>query len=336
MEYINSRFLLNKRPHGMPSDDCWLYDQQKITNINKNQILIKVHYLSIDPYMRGRMNDGFSYASPVKIGQPMTGESVGEIIESKSESYNIGDFVCVHKGWQTHIVTHDTDISLFKLPKTNMPISYFLGAAGMPGRTAYFGLHKIGKPKENETIVISAASGAVGSIVGQLAKNLGCKVVGIAGGEAKCSYVVNNYNFDYCIDYKNSNFQNNLNDICSEGIDIYFENVGGKVTETVANLLKKNARVPICGFISQYNNEDVLKESPFNVFSKLDTKPKFRFFVVTEWMDQWSNATNELVKLLEQQKIRYRECHKHGLVKAPEALRDVLSGKNFGKQLIRI
>lgn len=336
MEYINSRLLLNKRPRGMPFDDCWLYDQQKITDLNKNQILIKVHYLSIDPYMRGRMNGGVSYASPVKIGHPMTGESVGEIIESKSKYYNIGDFVCVHKGWQTHIVTHDTDISLFKLPKTNIPISYFLGAAGMPGRTAYFGLNKIGKPKKNETIVISAASGAVGSIVGQLAKNLGCKVVGIAGGEAKCSYVINNYNFDYCIDYKNYNFQDTLNEICDEGIDIYFENVGGKVTEAIAPLLNKNARVPICGFISQYNNDDLLKGSPFNIFSKLDTKPIHRFFVVTEWMDQWSNATKELVKLIEQRKIYYKECKKPGLKKAPEALRDVLSGKNFGKQLIRI
>jgi len=336
MEYINSRLLLNKRPSGMPTNDCWLYDEQKITNINKNQILIKVHYLSIDPYMRGRMNEGVSYASPVKIGHPMTGESVGEVIESKSKNYDIGDLVCVHKGWQTHIVTDDTDISLFRLPKTNIPISYFLGVAGMPGRTAYFGLNKIGKPKKDETIVRSAASGAVGSIVGQLAKNIGCKVVGIAGGKDKCSYVMNNYNFDYCIDYKNNNFQNTLNDICSEGIDIYFENVGGKVTEAIAPLLKKKARVPICGFISQYNNEDVLKDSPFNIFSKLRTKPKYRFFVVTEWMDQWSIATKELVKLLEQDKLFYKECEKYGLKKAPEALRDVLSGKNFGKQLIRI
>ena len=336
MEYLNKRMLLNKRPIGMPGDDCWILDKKIISSIKKNQIIIKAEYLSIDPYMRGRMNDSMSYATPAKLGEPMTGETIGKIIESKSNIYKVGDIVCVHKGWQSFIVTDDTDISLYKIPKSTIPISYFLGAAGMPGRTAFFGLHKIGKPKKGETIVISAASGAVGSIVGQLAKSIGCYVIGIAGGKHKCDYVKNVLGFDECVDYKEDKFVENLNNNCAHGIDIYFENVGGKVTKAVAPLLNKGARVPVCGFISKYNSEDLFNDSPFSVFKKLNPKPKHRFFVNIEWMDEWDNCTNELVKLLEDKKILYKECVKDGIENAPEALRDVLSGKNFGKQLIRI
>jgi Putative NADP-dependent oxidoreductases len=189
MEYINKQFLLDKRPVGMPEDDCWKLNEEKITSLKKNEILIEVKYLSIDPYMRGRMNDSMSYAPPAKIGEPMTGETAGVVIESNSNLYSVGDKVCAHKGWQTYIKAKDTDTALLKVPETNIGLSSFLGTLGMPGRTAYFGLNRVGNPKSGETLVVSAASGAVGTVVGQLGKIYGCRVIGIAGGPEKCAYV---------------------------------------------------------------------------------------------------------------------------------------------------
>ena len=337
MNYFNKQYLLNKRPSGMPEDDCWKMNEEIISQINKNEILIKVKYLSIDPYMRGRMNDSKSYAAPVKIGQPMTGETVGTVIESKSDLYNVGDKLCIHKGWQTLIKVKDTDPSIFKVPNSNIPLSSYLGAVGMPGRTAYFGLNRVGKPKKNDTVVVSAASGAVGSIVGQLAKLKGCNVIGIAGGSKKSTYVKEELNFDGCIDYKSDNFIELLSEACKNGIDIYFENVGGIVSRSVAKHLNYNSRVPICGFISQYNEDDVLNsDTPFKIFGSLNTKPEHRFFVVTEWMDEWAKATEELSRHIEKGEISYKETITKGFENSPQALRDVLTGKNFGKQIIEI
>lgn len=337
MEYKNTQFLLSKRPEGMPSDDCWELNQESITSIDKNEILIEVKYLSIDPYMRGRMNEGVSYATPAKLGQPMTGETVGVVIESRSDLYNVGDKVCAHKGWQTYIKAKDTDLALIKVPNESLPLSLYLGTLGMPGRTAYFGLNRVAKPKKGETLVVSAASGAVGSVVGQLGKIYGCKVVGIAGGPEKCFYVKNVLNFDDCIDYKAGNLEDDLKNICKNGIDIYFENVGGAVTRAIAPLLNKGARVPVCGFISQYNEKDMLSaETPFHVFGALNPKPNHRFFVVHEWIDEFEKATEELSSMVLNKKILYRETVTHGFENAPQALRDVLTGKNFGKQVIEI
>ena len=337
MEYINKQFLLDKRPVGMPEDDCWKLNEEKITSLKKNEILIEVKYLSIDPYMRGRMNDSMSYAAPAKIGEPMTGETAGVVIESNSDLYSVGDKVCAHKGWQTYIKTKDTDTALLKVPETNIGLSSFLGTLGMPGRTAYFGLNRVGNPKSGETLVVSAASGAVGTVVGQLGKIYGCRVIGIAGGPEKCSYVKDVLQLDECIDYKAGNLEQDLKNACPNGIDIYFENVGGPVTRAIAPLLNKGSRVPICGFISQYNAKDVLKaETPFDVLGSLEVKPKHRFFVVTEWADEWEAATKEILELISQDKIRYRETITKGFENAPQALRDVLTGKNFGKQIIEI
>lgn len=337
MEYQNNQLLLNKRPDGMPDDDCWKLNKETISSIGKNEVLIKVKYLSIDPYMRGRMNDSMSYASPAKIGHPMTGETVGTVVQSNSSLYKIGDNLCIHKGWQTYIRSKDTDPSIFKVPHSSIPLSSYLGAVGMPGRTAYFGFNNVGKPKETDTVVVSAASGAVGSVVGQLAKILGCKVIGIAGGKEKCNFVTNTLNFDECVDYKADDFIEELESNCASGVDIYFENVGGAVTKAVAPLLNKNARVPICGFISQYNKKDMLKaETPFNILGALNEKPEHRFFVVTEWMDQWEKATHELSSLVENNQIKYKETVTKGFENAPQALRDVLTGRNFGKQIIEI
>jgi len=284
------------------------------------------------------MNDSKSYAAPAKIGEPMTGETAGIVVESNSDLFSVGDKVCAHKGWQTYIKAKDTDAALLKVPETGIGLSSFLGTLGMPGRTAYFGLNRVGKPKAGETLVVSAASGAVGTVVGQLGKIYGCKVIGIAGGPEKCAYVRDVLKFDDCIDYKKGgNLSQDLEDVCTDGIDIYFENVGGDVTRAIAPLLNKGARVPICGFISKYNEGDMLTvETPFHVFGALKDKPEHRFFVVTEWMDEWENATKEILDLVSKDKIRYRETVTKGFENAPQALRDVLTGKNFGKQIIEI
>ena len=337
MEYKNKQFLLDKRPSGMPEDSCWKLNEEIITSIQNNEIIIEVKYLSIDPYMRGRMNDSRSYAAPAKIGEPMTGETAGVVIESNSDLFKVGDKVCAHKGWQTFIKAKDTDPALMKVPESNISLSSFLGTLGMPGRTAYFGLNRVGKPKDGETLVVSAASGAVGTVVGQLGKIYGCNVIGIAGGPEKCSYVEDVLGFDKCIDYKSGNLDEKLKNACPNGIDIYFENVGGEVTRAVAPLLNDGSRVPICGFISKYNEKDMMNvETPFHVLGKLEQKPEHRFFVVTEWMDEWESATKEILNLVSEEKILFRETITNGFENAPQALRDVLTGKNFGKQIIEI
>ena len=337
MEYKNKQFLLDKRPSGMPEDNCWKLNEEIITSIQNNEIIIEVKYLSIDPYMRGRMNDSRSYAAPAKIGEPMTGETAGVVIESNSDLFKVGDKVCAHKGWQTFIKAKDTDPALMKVPESNVSLSSFLGTLGMPGRTAYFGLNRVGKPKDGETLVVSAASGAVGTVVGQLGKIYGCNVIGIAGGPEKCSYVEDVLGFDKCIDYKSGNLDEKLKNACPNGIDIYFENVGGEVTRAVAPLLNEGSRVPICGFISKYNEKDMMNvETPFHVLGKLEQKPEHRFFVVTEWMDEWESATKEILNLVSEEKILFRETITSGFENAPQALRDVLTGINFGKLIIEI
>ena len=337
MNYTNTQYLLDKRPSGMPDDECWKLHQENITSLEKNEILIEVKYLSIDPYMRGRMNEGASYAAPTKLGEPMAGETVGIVVESNSDIYKVGDKVCAHMGWQTYIKSKDTNPVLLKVPESLIPLSAYLGTVGMPGRTAYFGLNRVGKPKAGETLVVSAASGAVGTVVGQLAKSYGCKVIGVAGGPAKCAFVKDELGFDECIDYKAGNLADDLKNACQDGIDIYFENVGGEVTRAVAPLLNHGARVPVCGFISQYNVKDIFEtETPFHVLGKLTPKPEHRFFVVTEWADEWDKATDEISKLIINNELVYKETITKGFENAPQALRDVLTGKNFGKQLIEI
>ena len=337
MTYINKQWLLDQRPKGMPGDECWKLNEEEVRPLEKGEVLIKILYLSIDPYMRGRMNDGESYAEPAALGEPMTGESVGVVVESESDKYIKGDYLCVHKGWQTYIIASDEEPALFKADPSIVPLQTYLGTVGMPGRTAYFGLLRVGLPKSGETIVVSAASGAVGTVVGQMGKILGCRVVGVAGGEKKCSYVKDELGFDECIDYKAGNIQENLAKACPDGIDIYFENVGGPVSNAVATLLNEGSRVPICGFISAYNSEDMTKEeTPFHIFGAADPTPEHRFFVVTEWFKEWREATEELCQWISEDKIKYEETITEGFENAPQGLRDVLSGKNFGKQLIKV
>ena len=337
MTYINKQWLLDQRPKGMPGDECWKLNEEEVRPLEKGEVLIKILYLSIDPYMRGRMNDGASYADPAALGEPMTGESVGVVVESESDKFMKGDYLCVHKGWQTYIIASDEEPALFKADPSKVPLQTYLGTVGMPGRTAYFGLLRVGLPKSGETIVVSAASGAVGTVVGQMGKILGCRVVGVAGGEKKCSYVKDELGFDECIDYKAGNIEEELSKACPDGIDIYFENVGGPVSKAVASLLNEGSRVPICGFISAYNSEDMTKvETPFDIFGAADPVPDHRFFVVTEWFKEWREATEELSQWIAEGKIKYEETITEGFENAPQGLRDVLSGNNFGKQLIKV
>jgi len=333
----NKRVLFAKRPIGEPDDDCFRIDEVATPDLGTNEILIKTCWLSLDPYMRGRMNDMKSYTEPMQIGDVMTGESTGIVEESNSDKWQVGDRVAAHMGWQTYIVAKGDDARLMKVDLDNGTLSAHLGVVGMPGRTAYFGLTEVGKPKVGETLVVAAASGAVGSAVGQIAKILGLRSVGIAGGSEKCRYVKEELQFDDCLDYKSGNFAEKLGLACPDGIDIYFENVGGEVTKTVAPLLNQGARVPICGYISNYNDEDITKaETPFHILKQLKTVPEHRFFVVYEWQDRYEEATRQLGQWTKDGLLKYRESIGEGLENAPELFRGLLKGKNFGKQLVKV
>lgn len=326
-----------RRPQGEPGDDCFKLVEEQVPVLEPGQILIKTIWLSLDPYMRGRMNDVKSYAKPLQIGDVMTGESAGVVVQSRSDRFQVGDYVTVHLGWQSMIVADDDEPRLMKVDLSNGTLSAHLGVVGMPGRTAYFGLLEVGKPVAGETLVVAAASGAVGSVVGQIAKILGLRVIGIAGGEDKCRYVREELGFDDCLDYKTGNLSDKLKAACPNGIDIYFENVGGDVTRAVAPLLNPGARVPICGYISNYNDQDITQaETPFHILKKLPTVPEHRFFVVTEWQDRWQQATGQLGAWVNSGQIKYRESIGEGLENAPELFRGLLRGRNFGKQLVRI
>ena len=333
----NKRVLFAKRPLGEPDDDCFKIDEVEIPALGPNEILIKTCWLSLDPYMRGRMNDMKSYTEPMQIGDVMTGESTGIVEQSNSDKWQVGDRVAAHMGWQTYIIAKGDDARLMKVDLDNGSLSAHLGVVGMPGRTAYFGLTEVGKPKAGETLVVAAASGAVGSAVGQIAKILGLRAIGIAGGSEKCRYVKEELQFDDCLDYKSGNLDDKLSVACPDGIDLYFENVGGDVTKAVAPQLNQGARVPICGYISNYNDEDITKaETPFHILKQLEHVPEHRFFVVYEWQDRYDEATRQLGEWIKEGHLKYRESVGEGLENAPELFRGLLRGKNFGKQLVKI
>ncbi|MDP2139443.1 MAG: NADP-dependent oxidoreductase [Gammaproteobacteria bacterium] len=334
----NTKIVLARRPLGEPDDSCFRLIQEETPALRDGQILIKVLWLSLDPYMRGRMNDVKSYAKPVEIGEVMVGESAGVVIESRSDKYQVGDYVTAHMGWQSMIVVDDSLPRLMKVDLNNGTLSAHLGVVGMPGRTAYFGLLELGKPVAGETLVVAAASGAVGSVVGQMAKILGLRAIGIAGGADKCRYVKEELGFDACIDYKAGNLAQELKQACPNGVDIYFENVGGEVARTVAPLLNEGARVPICGYVSDYNAEDItVVDHPTQIFKRLSAhQPESRFFVVTEWMERWPDATRQLGQWVKEGRLRYRESIGEGLERAPEYFRGLLKGRNFGKQLVKV
>ena len=289
---MNRRIVLASRPAGEPSpEDFRLEADTPVPEPASGQLLVKNLFLSIDPYMRGRMSDRASYARPVGIGEVMVGGTVGRVAKSAAPGYTAGDIVVGYGGWRDWALFDTSDRQVMKVD-ASLAISTAVGVCGMPGVTAYFGLLKLGEPKAGETVVVSAASGAVGSVVGQIAKQKGCRVVGVAGGPAKCDYVTGELGFDVCVDHRAPGMADAIRAACPKGIDVYFENVGGKVLDAVAPLLNPGARVPICGFVSQYNEQEPV--TPFTVLGALATPPFHRFFLVWEWPDEYPAAVATL------------------------------------------
>jgi NADPH-dependent curcumin reductase CurA len=328
----NKQVLLASRPSGAVEEGHFRIIESDIPHASEGEFVVRAHYLSLDPYMRGRMDNEKSYAAKAEVGAVMVGTAVGEVIESRHEKFKVGDFVETRTGWQEYGVSNGGGVR--KLDPNYVPLSAYLGAVGMPGVTAWIGLNEHGKPKPGETVVVSAASGAVGSAVGQLAKLKGCHVVGIAGGPAKCDYVVSELGFDACIDYKAGNLDAALGAACPKGIDVYFDNVGGPTLDAVLNRMNAFSRIALCGQIAGYNNPDALTVRNFRSF--LVNRIQARGFICSDHMDLWRPALKELGELVHDGKLKYRESIAVGLDNAPAAFIGLLNGKNFGKQLVKL
>jgi NADPH-dependent curcumin reductase len=333
----NQQILLASRPQGQASADNFKLVTTDTPPLQDGQVLVRHHYLSLDPYMRGRMDDAKSYAAPQELGQVMQGGTVGEVVESRSPKFQAGDKVLGTGGWQEYAVVDAQQPVLRKLDTSKVPLSHYLGAVGMPGVTAWYGLTQIIKPKSGETVVVSAASGAVGSAVGVLAKQRGCRAVGIASGADKCRYVEQELGFDACIDYKQHgevrSLAKALKDACPDGIDGYFENVGGMVLDAVMLRMNAFSRMAVCGMIAGYQGEAVPMTNPRLI---LVNRMLVQGFIVSEHMDVWPQALQELGELVGSGRFRPRETVAQGLASAPEAFLGLLKGKNFGKQLVKL
>ena len=336
-QLINRQIVLASRPTGKPESANFRLDETAIPVPEDGQVLCKTIYLSLDPYMRGRMNAGKSYAPPVEIDEVMGAGTVGQVIESNNSKFNAGDFVFGYGGWQEFWVQNGTELK--KVDPQLAPISTATGVLGMPGVTAYTGLLNIGKPKKGETVVVAAASGAVGSVVGQIARLKGARAVGIAGSAEKCKYVTEELGFDACVNHNSPEFAEALKVACADGIDVYFENVGGKVFETVSPLFNDFARIPVCGIISAYNATELPPGpnlTPLLMRDILVKRLTFRGFIVWDFASQENEALSELANWIKEGKLHYREDIVDGLENAPEAFIGLLEGKNFGKLVIRV
>jgi len=334
----NQQILLDNRPQGEATVTNFRLVTTETAPLQEGQVLVRHHYLSLDPYMRGRMNDGKSYAQPQPLGEVMIGGTVGVVEESRHPKFKVGDSVVGMGGWQHYSVVQGDALGMLrKVDTTHVPLSHYLGAVGMPGVTAWYGLVKIIAPKAGETVTVSAASGAVGSAYGALAKARGCRVVGIAGGKDKCDYVVNELGFDACIDYKQhadaASLSKALRDACPNGIDGHFENVGGKVLDAVMLRTNAFARIAVCGMIAGYDGAPLPMAVPSLI---LINRMKIEGFIVSEHMEVWPEALQELGQLVASGKLRPRESVAPNLASAPEAFLGLLKGKNFGKQLVKL
>jgi len=333
---VNRQVLFASRPGGgsggWVTEDNFRLVESAPPAPGEGQVLVRNHWLSLDPYMRGRMDEAKSYAKGAELGQVMVGGTVGEVLESRSPRFKPGDMVVGALGWQEYAAGDAAAIS--KIDAAIAPASYYLGILGMPGVTAWMGLLDIAQPREGETVVVSAASGAVGSVVGQLAKIKGCRAVGIAGGRAKCDYVAGELGFDACVDYKASRLHVNLKEAAPKGIDVCFENVGGEIFDTVLRLMNPFSRIALCGLVSEYNATEPYAMK--NLRSVLVNRVRMQGFIVSDRMQLWPQAIGELAGWLKAGRLKYRESVAQGLENAPAAFIGMLKGQNFGKQLVKL
>jgi NADPH-dependent curcumin reductase len=334
----NRQFLLDNRPQGQASASNFKLVTSDTPPLQEGQVLVRHHFLSLDPYMRGRMDDARSYAAPQPLGKVMQGGTVGEVVESRSPAFQPGDKVIGMGGWQEYsVVDAGQPGALRKVDTASVPLSYYLGAVGMPGVTAWYGLNGIIKPKAGQTMVVSAAAGAVGSAFGALAKARGCRAVGIAGGPDKCRYVVEELGFDACVDYKQhqdaQSLSKALRDACPDGVHGYFENVGGMVMDAVMLRMNDFGRIAVCGMIAGYDGKPVPMAYPQII---LRSRLTVEGFIVSEHMEVWPQALQELASLVAAGKLHPRESIAEGIESAPEAFLGLLKGRNFGKQLVKL
>lgn len=334
----NQQIHLDNRPVGEAVASNFKLVTSETPALQDGQVLVRHHYLSLDPYMRGRMNDGKNYAQPQPLGQTMIGGTVGEVVESKNPKFEVGDKVVGMGGWQEYsVVDAGQPGALRKVDTTHVPLSHYLGAVGMPGVTAWYGLVKIIAPQVGQTMVISAATGAVGSAFAALSKARGCRTVGIAGGPDKCKYAVDELGFDACIDYKEhkdaASLSKALKEACPNGVDGYFENVGGMILDAVLTRMNAFGRIAVCGMIAGYDGQPLPLAYPALI---LTNRLKVEGFIVSEHMEVWPEALKELGGLVATGMLKPRESVAQGIAAAPEAFLGLLKGKNFGKQLVKL
>ena len=333
----NQQIRLGARPVGMPKRGDWKFTTEPVRDIADGEIVVKTLYLSLDPAMRGWMNEGKSYIRPVAIDEVMRAGGIGKVVASKSPKFAVGDYVSGGTGVQQYWVgpADDKTAAFYKVDPKAAPLPKYLNALGMPGMTAYFGLLEVGQPKAGETVVVSGAAGAVGQTVGQVAKHKGCRVVGIAGGKDKCDFVVNELGFDACIDYKNESVRDGLKKHCPQGVDVYFDNVGGDILDNVLTRINLKARIIICGAISQYNNTTPVK-GPANYLSLLVNRARMEGIVVFDYADRYHLGVAEMAKWMKEGTFKTREDIVEGLDNFPETLLMLFEGKNFGKLVLQV
>jgi NADPH-dependent curcumin reductase len=334
MNYMNHKFELAMRPVGMCKRTDWVYKEEPVREPGEGEILVKILYISLDPAMRGWMNEGRkSYVPPIEIGEVMRALALGRVIASKNPKFSVGDHVYGVLGVQEFAISNGHGIS--KVNAGAIPLPVFLGTLGMPGMTAYFGLLEIGQPKPGQTVVVSGAAGAVGTVVGQIAKIKGCTVVGIAGGAEKCGYIVKDLGFDAAIDYKSEDVRKALQQHCPKGIDVYFDNVGGDILDAALTQLARGARIVICGAISQYNNTTPIK-GPSNYLSLLVNRASMKGMVVFDYADRYADAAREMAGWMAAGKLKSREYIVEGLEAFPDALLKLFKGENIGKLILKV
>ncbi|HEY7903832.1 MAG TPA: NADP-dependent oxidoreductase [Casimicrobiaceae bacterium] len=329
---MNRQVLLASRPQGAPTEENFRIVETPLPSPGAGEVLVRNQWLSLDPYMRGRMSDAKSYVPPAKLGEVMVGQTVGVVEQSNDARFAAGDTVLTSLGWQSHGVARAGDLE--RVDASIAPASYYLGVLGMPGLTAWFGLFEVGMPKPGETVVVSAASGAVGSIVGQLARLHGCRAVGIAGGPAKCDHVVRDLGFDACVDYKAGRLVEDLRAACPGGVDVDFENVGGGILEAMLKQMNRYSRIVVCGLIAEYSRTEAYGYQGLRAI--LVNRIRVQGMLVFDWKERYPEARRALAALVGAGKLRYRESVANGLDAAPRAFIGLLKGENTGKQLVKL